>query len=727
LAIAIVGSASPLTRADPPKKSAFKVGDKVEIYMEGTVEGEIIEIDPNDGWLTVRCTVHGREMTPMLPPDQVKPINTKKAKDTKPKSTKATAKASPPDKAETAADGSQNWTDDTGKHKMKAEFVELRDGKVTLKKADGSTVKVPLERLSPADRKRAETLAAQAAKSSAENEENPSLTDKKSGGESIKKGNDSVKKDAKPITNRGGDLDQKPGTGRWTGVRRIMIDPPATAKIVPDALVGGPAEPPKPFDYVTPTRGFRPRVKQMFIDQAHQRAVMSYYAGGSKTGQQLDYCDLAAGKALFSATIDTIAKPIDLSPDGSLLLCVPTSDAEFASNEKKRGLEIWKMQPKPELVASWNAEEAGDFFHNKIEHAWFLSAEHLMTYDAWNARLTLWSIKGGKPVYSVKCARHCSPCFSPNRRQLALMTDAGPVVLDAVSGKTLALLPGGPDNGTAMAFRQDGRQLASLSDNQLRIWDLEKNELCREVWLARRVPDRGLDWVDNDHLLASWSFLIDIPRRIVLWHYHPGSVGPVIGGKLSCAVAESNDDPANFAADNPAGAKVNVFFASVPHPEAAAVAQGLTDDKLLVVKPGIEAALNVQFPGTPDEIRKVTEKITAELKRNEIKIVPGAAITLEAVADQGKTESQSYRNMMREDAITITRPATGQVVRLMFVEKGHVLWERWASYGTDQSRLTPAEFFLQTPLPRYVAREGTNGTYGASLLTPQGPRAYVGQ
>jgi len=51
-----------------------------------------------------------------------------------------------------AADGEgRTWTDSTGQYRVRAVFVEFKDGRVWLKKADGSTVGVPLDRLSAAD------------------------------------------------------------------------------------------------------------------------------------------------------------------------------------------------------------------------------------------------------------------------------------------------------------------------------------------------------------------------------------------------------------------------------------------------------------------------------------------------------------------------------------------------------------------------------------------------
>jgi Leucine-rich repeat (LRR) protein len=46
----------------------------------------------------------------------------------------------------------RQWTDNTGKHSIEAELVEVKDGMAVLKKSGGKTVDVPLNRLSTADR-----------------------------------------------------------------------------------------------------------------------------------------------------------------------------------------------------------------------------------------------------------------------------------------------------------------------------------------------------------------------------------------------------------------------------------------------------------------------------------------------------------------------------------------------------------------------------------------------
>jgi hypothetical protein len=56
-------------------------------------------------------------------------------------------------------DDSQTWVDDSGTHRIEAEFVKLEDGKVHLKKTDGTVIQVPLEKLSAEDQAHAKQLA----------------------------------------------------------------------------------------------------------------------------------------------------------------------------------------------------------------------------------------------------------------------------------------------------------------------------------------------------------------------------------------------------------------------------------------------------------------------------------------------------------------------------------------------------------------------------------------
>jgi hypothetical protein len=50
-----------------------------------------------------------------------------------------------------AQNGIREWSDSTGKHKIKGRLVEVRDGVAYLKTSEGKSVNVPVARLSEAD------------------------------------------------------------------------------------------------------------------------------------------------------------------------------------------------------------------------------------------------------------------------------------------------------------------------------------------------------------------------------------------------------------------------------------------------------------------------------------------------------------------------------------------------------------------------------------------------
>jgi hypothetical protein len=52
----------------------------------------------------------------------------------------------------------RKWTNDTGKHSVEAELVEVKEGNVVLRKANGKTATVPRAKLSQSDRNHLESL-----------------------------------------------------------------------------------------------------------------------------------------------------------------------------------------------------------------------------------------------------------------------------------------------------------------------------------------------------------------------------------------------------------------------------------------------------------------------------------------------------------------------------------------------------------------------------------------
>jgi S1-C subfamily serine protease len=123
-------------------KGSFKLGDKVTVNWAGkTHTAEVVGFSAT-GWVKVKFPRDGIELTPTLPPDQLKLVGGSEAK-----------KAAAPGAA------LRTWTSKGNKFTIKAKFVALSDDSVTLEKEDGETLTVALDKLSEPDQKLARQLA----------------------------------------------------------------------------------------------------------------------------------------------------------------------------------------------------------------------------------------------------------------------------------------------------------------------------------------------------------------------------------------------------------------------------------------------------------------------------------------------------------------------------------------------------------------------------------------
>jgi len=144
LLFALALAPAPTTAAKQP--SQYRVGDSVEIRRAGDwVPGTVAEV-MRTGWLKVKI-----ESVPFpipVPPDQARPL-AKPAEDDNPFATQEERRLRPT---------LRTWRDSTGRHEVKAVFLKLEDGEVSLRREDGKQITLPLERLSEEDQQYIEEL-----------------------------------------------------------------------------------------------------------------------------------------------------------------------------------------------------------------------------------------------------------------------------------------------------------------------------------------------------------------------------------------------------------------------------------------------------------------------------------------------------------------------------------------------------------------------------------------
>jgi len=705
----------------PPK---FTKGEKVEVdFGFNPRTAEVVRVLPN-GWVMVKQADanSGIVTTGIYPPDHVKKIR---------KSAKGATSGQHSSK--TANKNSlRTWSDTTGNFTIRARFQELSDGKVRLEQEDGTTVAIPLAKLSDADQKQAQESALKTTPFKAEEK-------------------------AKPDEDQTDDNADTP-RGDWSDVKLIEVTEPGAWDLKPDA-----AEPLSLAPKTVPFSGMKsrqpkftgPRIQSFFLNRAHSEAIAflcdTFQARPSEDPNFLVHrVDLAKGKASPPVLLKTGGKILDVDPTGRRVAV--TRDFRWHGAQAPQ-IQIWELtSPKAKLVSLWNPIEERSHkgvgraplmpsLETGVEFAQFVDADHLLATTGF-AKLVLWEISTKRALYAMHLSGRASFALSPNRKYLAAIVETGVAMLDPLTGKTLGRIRTEPPHFASLAFRSDGKRLAALTSGHVVVWDLEKGEEYREFDLPTQLQLDSLEWVADGYVLAGGLKLIDVERRIVLWEYQLPKSGQFfeqpcgeLGGTLW------------YPASDTYGA--GVVGVVIPHAEATRKAATLDADDLLVLKPGSKVRLTVtiQVAGAEQngaeaagkraaQKDQITTLLTAQLQRSGINIDPSSSLLLAATLETGKPKEQSFRiqGQFGTDVEKAKIEQSKSSLRLMEGQK--VLWEASAENSSapmivNQRPDQPLQeavnefeaqrnFFASVQLPTYLARQGDGGAYGASVLSASG-------
>jgi WD40 repeat protein/tRNA A-37 threonylcarbamoyl transferase component Bud32 len=176
--------------------------------------------------------------------------------------------------------------------------------------------------------------------------------------------------------------------------------------------------------------------------------------------------DAASGGVLFRRGVrDELTRALRLTADGRNL----TQAACRVQVAQERG--GWRLNPRESMVRLWQLPASGN---------------------------------AGKPLLSfpLKPDEDASVTFNAAATRLAACTDEGRVLVwELPSGRPLYRHPPrGLINVQDLAFSPDGRLLATLNREQVRVWDVAAGQ---EVLVLRGAPPRSRDWGFNPRL--AWS------------------------------------------------------------------------------------------------------------------------------------------------------------------------------------------------------------------------------
>lgn len=617
-----------------------------------------------------------------------------------------------------AADAApRTWTDSTGKHKMKAAFVSLDDGKVTLEKDDGDTIEVELKKLSKADQKYVADFTKEA-------EDSPFKSKSKS---------DSPFKTTPPRGKKpGGSKTSRDESASAAEPRTLEVDYSSTELItlanteawqvdVPNAgeiFASKPKTSPLP-----PKTNFFEGIKGIAVNPVAGKAAVAFNFDQPKpTGStRVVLCDLATGKTTPPASAPVQMVPLAVHDDGKQI--VMRRD-EFGFGNLDR-LELWTLKgARAERAVSWIPYADAQHGGRDVMWAEFLSAERLATSSR-GGKVVIWSFPALEPLSAFSLAEGAVPGLSPDRTRIAYCNGKEVGIFDVTRGEVIAQ-QATPEELVfpTVLFSPSGKKLAAIGRDKLVVWDIATGATERSISLAGIIVTEGSQFPDENFVLVNGHVLIDLENQLKLWSYEGHQKAACAGGWTFFGVSDGEQKP---------GALLAV---QLPHAAARSMLkQALTQPDLFVLHSGSTVKLNLD--GVPDaaERERVRKALTDQLQTIECK--PGETGTIELVATMEGPKDRQVRYMFGGGDYHVKE----YTARVKFVYQGQTAWERSGSNVPGVMTLKKGEnvadklrasekpdyaFFEHVLLPRFLQKPAAGKGAGGSLTLGQSPVTVAG-
>lgn len=601
----------------------------------------------------------------------------------------------------------RTWTDASGKFKIKAKFVSLTNGVVTLENEDGTELEIELKKLSAADQK----AANDAVKAESEN---PFKTAAPSDPFKTKT------KGSKPVatTRPGGknavsSTDAKMVKVNWTSVSRVTLNPPRSGGWQVALPKVDEQEKFEPATTALPSKSnFFEKLKGVAISRVANKAAVGFVLthGEPKGISRVVLCDLKSGDASEPATATGQMSPLALHDDGEQI--VMRRD-EFGFGNQDR-LEVWTLDGgNVSKNQAWVPYDDVKGPGRDVAWAEFLDGDRLVTCSR-GGIVVVWKFPEIRPMMVVNLVDGVLPALSPDRKLLAYSTGADVGLFDLTKKSVVTQQPM-PERLTnpSLAFSPSGKRLACGGGGKIFIWDLATGKLESTIPTAGLGFQGGIDFPDDGFILAGGKYLFDIANQLKLWTYNGPEEAKTVGEWTLFAATDGEKAP---------GALVPV---QVPHPAAREMLKkAISDPSYFALHPGTVVKINVS--GIPDagQQARVSAALARRLQESDCLVGSNGTIELVASVDAAKEREISFWH-------SGTYKMKEFVTRVKFVYEGQSAWETSGTNVPFLVQLKKGEnmeghlrerekpeyaFFERVELPRYIPKP-TGGKGGGHSLT----------
>jgi hypothetical protein len=514
----------------------------------------------------------------------------------------------------------REWSDATGKFKVTASLIEVKDGTAILKAKDGKTLKIPVAKLSAAD----QSFLAEG--------DNPFMEMDKDFGSSSNSANDTG--------GNGGNGSQ----GGWNSEPVVDWDEvePLDRTTESEWNLTLPQKnelgfTPKPATLNKLNRAFED-IRKLIVDPISQRAVAGYTSSFShdQPESRLAISDIVSGKTIHTSPVVADMCPIAVLNDGITIVMYGTSDGR-GGFETRDQLQLWRLDGKKIIrTKSWipfpNESESFGRKENGIMATVIAAPNNRLVLLSNHGRLVCVDALTLQPYWQTKLGGEYAVCASADRSLLGVADGHTIMIVDPQTGtvKASTMLDDKPHVAwPRVRWSPSGTKLLYSFMKDLRVLDLTTGQWVQKCTFPAEhvLAPNEIDYPHDDYALVENRVLIHIPSQIKVCEYQDAKQILTVGGTSFISLHENE--------------RGLIVPAKIPHPGAEAMLTKAVDDpNVFLIRPGVEVAINAQ--GCGQWAQAAAESLKKAATESGYKVVDRSPITIVGSITGPTQEAVSY-------------------------------------------------------------------------------------
>lgn len=484
----------------------------------------------------------------------------------------------------------RTWTDATGKYKIQAEFISLKDDTVVFELSGGQRRSIAISKLAADDQKLIRELA---------DANNP----------------------FKAIDNS----TAAPAAARTIEVDRLKAEEIAIAGDLWEIELARPAkldfEPkviplPKKIDF------FEKISKVVFNTHAKTAAVFYSLGHRENVSTRIVLVDIESGKLLCNEKKAGEFTVFALHNDGQRMVV-----QDLTKGKDSGVLNTLRFDGKGlQTIDIWSPY--GEKENRKIVRVELIGEDKLMTCND-SGNVVVWDFDTREPLFRFDIPRTSRPTISPDHRYVVFCGGDRVGFVDIEQRRAAAAKAApGMDFWCKCAFSPSGKYLAASSNGAITVWNTADGNVAFEGTFPGISLAYGLHFPHDDFVLVSNKHLVQWSTGIQLWDYSGTDFTTSLGGT-----------PVFCLAGGSTGALIPM---SLPHPAALQALEDIKDQPdLFVLRKDID--ISIDLSGVPEEYQgRVRTGLEKQIAKLNCRVADEAPLVMKATVSGPFTKAVSY-------------------------------------------------------------------------------------